>query len=140
MSTSDTVASLALVVSLISFWLSYRAARLSKRVAAAEKRTQAHSVLVGTLLEVQSLLALVRSATEYKDKDVTFPAGLKNVETQLADMTASITKRLEWLRGKGSDNPVLLEEYKTYVLEIDSRIKHVAPMIRDLEVHLKELQ
>ncbi len=55
-------------------------------------------------------------------------------------MTAGITKRLEWLRGKGSDNPVLLEEYKTYVLELDSRIKHVAPMVRDLEVHLKELQ
>jgi hypothetical protein len=138
MSTSDTIASLALVVALISFWLSYRAARLSNRVAAAEKRTQAYSVLVGTLLEAQSLHALVRSATEYKGKDVTFPTSLKDVEAQLADMTANITKRLEWLRGKGSDDPVSLEEYKAYVLEVDSRIKQVAPMIRGLEVRLKE--
>jgi hypothetical protein len=120
MSTSDTIASLALVVALISFWLSYRAARLSNRVAAAEKRTQAYSVLVGTLLEAQSLHALVRSATEYKGKDVTFPTSLKDVEAQ------------------GSDDPVSLEEYKAYVLEVDSRIKQVAPMIRGLEVRLKE--
>jgi len=42
----------------VSFWLSYRAARLTKMVSAAEKRTQAHSILVGALLEAEELLLL----------------------------------------------------------------------------------
>ncbi len=83
MSTSDIVASLALVVSLISLLLGHRAARLSKKVAAAEKRTQAHSVLVGALLEAQSLLALVRSATEYKGKTSHFPHASKTLKRNL---------------------------------------------------------
>jgi len=138
MSTSDIISSLALVISLVSFWLSYRAARLAKMVTAAEKRTQAHSILVGVLLEAEELLSLVRAGTAYKGTDVTLPEGLERIESQLATMTERIPERLNWLREKSSDDPVRLEEYKTFALEVESRVKQVAPMIRGLRVLLKD--
>jgi hypothetical protein len=82
MNTSDTIAALALVISLVSFWLSYRAAQLAKTVSAAEKRTQAHSILVSALLEVQELLALIRGGVMCKESDATLVQGLNGIEDQ----------------------------------------------------------
>lgn len=140
MGTSDIIASLALIISLVSFWLSYRAARLTKLASAAEKRTQAHSILVGVLLEAENLLSLVRTGTKYKGTDVTLPNGLSGIESQLATMIERISERLNWLREKTNDDPVLLEEYKTFALEVESRVKQAAPMIRGLRVIVKEPQ
>jgi len=140
MSTSDTIAILALAVSLISFWLSYRNTRFTRILAAAEKRTQTRSVLVETLLEVNELLSLVRIATNYKGTDVVFPDGLENVEKELATMAAKIPKRLNWLRDGGNTDPVKLEEYKSYALEVESGVKRVGPMIRNYDVHVKEVK
>ena len=132
MQTSDTIAFLALAVSLISFWLSYRAARLSKLVVAAEKRTQAHAILLGVLLEAEELLRLVRKVLNYTGTDFEIPSGLSRIESQLATMVESIPNRLNWLRNAISDDPVALEEYKAYALEVESRIHQISPMIREL--------
>ena len=132
MQTSDTIAFLALAVSLISFWLSYRAARLSKLVVAAEKRTQAHAILLGVLLEAEELLRLVRKVLNYTGTDFEIPSGLSRIESQLATMVESIPNRLNWLRNAISDDPVALEEYKAYALEAESRIHQISPMIREL--------
>lgn len=138
MNTSDIIALLALAVSLISFWLSFRANRFTRILSAAEKRTQSHSVLVAVLIEVQELLSLAHAATKYKVKDVVFPEGLENIEKQLSDMATKISQCLEWLRVGGTDDPVKLEEYKSYALEVESKVKQVGPLIRNLEVHLRE--
>lgn len=140
MSTSDMIASLALIISLVSFWLSYRAARLTKMVSAAEKRTQAHSILVGVLLEAEALLSLVRAGINHEGISATLTKALSGLESQLVAMTEVIPGRLNWLREKNSEDPVLLEEYKTFALEAESRVKRVAPMIRELRVEMKELQ
>lgn len=140
MATSDIIALLALAISLVSFWLSYRASRLTKIVAAAEKRTQAHSTLVGVLLEAQELLSTVRAAVAHKRADESLPEGLATIEGQLADVIASIQPRLDWLREKGCDDSVLLEGYKALALEVESRVRHVAPKIRELPVILKAPQ
>ena len=137
MQTSDIVALLALVVSLISFWLSYRAARLGKLVAAAEKRTQSHAILLGVLLEAEELLRLVRKVINYKGFELAIPSGLDGIGSQLAAMVTSIPKRLTWLRTAASDDPIVLEEYKAYALEVESRIHQISPMIRELPLERK---
>ena len=134
MSTSDTIAAVALAISLMSLWLSYRAVQSARMVSAAEKRTQAHSILVNALLEAQELLALVRGGIVYKGTDSTLLQQLGALEGQLKNMTERIPERLNWLRERNSDDPVLLEEYKTYALDVESRIKRVAPMIREVQV------
>lgn len=140
MSASDIIASLALVISLVSFWLSYRAARLTKMVSAAEKRTQAHSILVGVLLEAEEFLSLVRAGAAYEGTNATLTKALGELESQLVAMTEGIPERLNWLREKNSEDPILLEEYKTYALEVESRVKKVAPVIRGLRVTMKGQQ
>jgi hypothetical protein len=137
MQTSDIVALLALVVSLVSFWLSYRAARLIKLVAAAEKRTQSHVILIGVLLEAEELLRIVRKVINSKGSEVALPIGLDGIESQLAAMVTSIPKRLTWLRTAVSEDPVILEEYKAYALEVESRIHQISPMIRELPLERK---
>lgn len=137
MQTSDTISLLALVVSLVSFWLSYRATRLSKLAAAAEKRTQSHAILVGVMLEAEDLLRLVRKFLNYKGSEITEPTGMNGIESQLTAMTKSIPMRLEWLRSAVSDDPVVLEEYKAYALELESRIRQISPMIRALPLERK---
>jgi len=134
MQISDVIASLALVVSLVSFWLSYRSARLTKLVAAAEKRTQAHSILVAVLLEAQDLQNVVRVGMNYKGDEFRVPEGLDSIESQLATMIESISGRLAWLRGKTSEDPLQLEEYKAYAMEVESRVRRLAPMVRELRV------
>ena len=140
MSASDIIASLALVISLVSFWLSYRAARLTKMVSAAEKRTQVHSILVGVLLEAEEFLSLVRAGAAYEGTNATLTKALGELESQLVAMTEGIPERLNWLREKNSEDPILLEEYKTYALEVESRVKKVAPVIRGLRVTMKGQQ
>lgn len=140
MSTSDIIASLALIIALVSFWLSYRAARLEKMVSAAEKRTQAHSILVGVLLEAEELLSLVRAGINYGGTSATLTKGLSGLESQLVSMTEGIPERLNWLREKYSEDPIQLEEYKTFALEVESRVKKVAPMIREIRVKVEGIQ
>lgn len=137
MQTSDTIALLALGVSLISFWLSYRATRLSKLVAAAEKRTVSHAILVGVLIETEELLRLLRKVLNNKESEVALPNSLSEVESQLATMAACILKRLEWLRSAVSHDLVALEEHKAYALEAESRIRQISPMIRELPLARK---
>ncbi len=134
MASSDIIALLALAISLVSFWLSYRTVRLTKSVAAAEKRTQAHSTLVGVLLEAEEMLSAVRTGMANRNTNVPLPSGLPELESQLAALIESIQKRLRWLLEKGCDDSVLLEEYKALVLEVESRVRHVAPQIRELRV------
>ena|SRR5665647_293196 len=137
MSASDIIASLALIISLVSFWLSYRAARLTKMVSAAEKRTQAHSILVGVLLEAEELLSDLRECITSERTDITIANGLNGLESQLVAISESIPERLDWLREKDFDDPILLEEYKIFALEAESRVKKVAPMIRGLRIKIK---
>lgn len=134
MQTSDIIASFALVIALISLGLSYRAASLSRLVAAAEKRTQAHSILVGVLLEAEELLYLVRVGINHKGDEFVVPEGLDRIEAKLSETVAKIPGRLAWLRQKTSDDPIVLEEYKAYALEVESRVKQIAPMVRELRL------
>lgn len=141
MSTSDIIASLALIIALVSFWLSYRAAHLAKMVSAAEKRTQVHSILNGVLLEAEELLSLVRAGINYYEgTNATLTEGLNGLESQLVSMTEVIPERLNWLREKYSEDPTQLEEYKIYAFEVESRVKKVAPMIREIKGKVERIQ
>jgi hypothetical protein len=89
---------------------------------------------VSALLEAQELLALIREGVISKETDATHLQRLNEIEEQFIRMTECIPERLNWLRQKNSDDPVLLEEYKAYTLEVESRIKRVAPMIREIQI------
>ncbi len=134
---SNTIALLALVISLASFLLSYRANRLAKAVAAAEKRTQAHAILHSTLIEAEELLSIVRVGSNYQGTDISIPKGLDTIESQLVTMIKNIQERLEWLREKDSDDPILLEEYKSLALEVGSKVNQAGHMIRELRIDVK---
>lgn len=59
LTATDTIALLAIAISLISFWLSYRSARLSRLLSAAEKKTETYIVFFETLLQGQVLHSIV---------------------------------------------------------------------------------
>ncbi|MBQ0917882.1 hypothetical protein KBW71_05460 [Hydrogenophaga aromaticivorans] len=137
MSASDQIALLALAVSLISFWLSYRAHTAARRVSAAEKRTEAHSVLLGVLLEAQDLRHHLQSALRHANVEAPYRDRLIGIGAQLSDTVSTIEVRLKWLRSKESEDPIKLEDYKSHALEVEARIRNLAPQIKELEIPIK---
>lgn len=137
MSASNQIALLALVVSLISFWLSYRAHTAARRVSAAEKRTEAHSVLLGVLLEAQDLRDHLQSALRHSHVEAPYRERLIGIGAQLSDTVSTIEVRLKWLRSKESEDPIKLEDYKSHALEVEARIRNLAPQIKELEIPIK---
>ena len=127
MSTSDIIALIAMVVSFVSLLLSYRTTHLAKIASASEKRTQAHSILLGVLLEVEELLSIIQTITTCRGSEVS----ISKLENKLVKITESIPERLNWLREKNCEDPIVLEEYKIYSLEIEARVKKIALMIRE---------
>lgn len=89
------------------------------------------------LLEAEDLLRIVRKVINSKVSEVALPIGLDGVESQLAAMIISIPKRLTWLRTAVSEDPVVLEEYKAYALEVESRILQISLIIRELPLESK---
>lgn len=134
MSTSDKLSALALLVSVVSLWLSYRVMRSTERIAAAEKRTEARSILVSSVLEAQQLLGLVRTALSYKGTDYQFPKHLPEIEAQLALLTKNLQLHLSHVRESNSGDAEYAERLKGFALEAEARLKQVSPMIRDLPV------
>lgn len=133
MITADIIALFAILISLISFWLSYRTTRLNKQLAAAEKRTQSHTVLFGVWIDAKELRSLVCTAMK---GDCQLPEGIVEIEAQLSDIIENLEKRLAWLQTRASDDPLLLEEYKLYAKQAEALIKQVGPMIKGLEIKL----
>lgn len=127
MSTSDIIALIAMVVSFVSLLLSYRTTHLAKIASASEKRTQAHSILLGVLLEVEELLSIIQTITTCRGSEVS----ISKLENKLVKITENIPERLNWLREKNCEDPIVLEEYKIYSLEIEARVKKIALMIRE---------
>lgn len=154
MTSSDKIALLALAVSLISFWLSYRSTRLSKLLSAAEKRSQAHIVLLDTLLHGQMLHSTFLKVQEKARAISALPAKDENLERvrakifQILDesvvdhhlLLKNIEERLESLSSENINDPVLLEKYKLHVDEINLKMKNLTSNISDLERHMNDLE
>lgn len=153
MTSSDKIALLALAVSLISFWLSYRSTRLSKLLSAAEKRSQAHIVLLDTLLHGQMLHSIFLEVQEKARAISALPAKDKDLEElrvrifQILDervvghhlLLKNIEKGLELLKSGNINDPVLLEKCKLRVNEISLQMKSLTSNISDLEKHMNDL-
>ena len=84
------------------------------------------------MLEAKDLLSLVRVSITHLGTNVSVSKGLIEIEGQLSSIVEKIPPRLSWLRDRHSDDPILLEDYKAYALEVELKIKRVAPMIRDI--------
>lgn len=137
MSASDQIALLALVVSLLSFWLSYRAHTTARRVNAAEKRTEAHSILLGVLLEAQDLRDHLQSALGNSHVEGSLRDRLIGIGVKLSETISNIEDSLKWLRSKESEDLIKLEDYRLHALEVEARIRNLAPEIKELEIPIK---
>lgn len=137
MSASDQIALLALVVSLLSFWLSYRAHTTARRVNAAEKRTEAHSILLGVLLEAQDLRDHLQSALGNSHVEGSLRDRLIGIGVKLSETISNIEDSLKWLRSKESEDLIKLEDYRSHALEVEARIRNLAPEIKELEIPIK---
>ena len=153
MTTSDQIALLALIVSLISFWLSYRLSHSSRLLATAEKRSQVHISLVETLLHAQEQKSILREVRDHAPAIEPLLAGheeieerftkifqsLEEREEELHQILQSIEERLTWVRSEKTNDPVLLEKYHSYIKEVGLRMKHLAQKISTLEVCMKDI-
>lgn len=153
MTTSDIIALFALVVSLVSFWLSYRSTYLSKIVAAAEKRAQAYISLVEALLHAQeqkSILSKLRGHPLSKlslttgDEKISNKLGgifrsLDEREKELHQILLLIEERLACLRSEKNNDLVSLEEYSSFTNELNLRMKHNATIISSLDIQIKDV-
>lgn len=139
MDTSNVIALLALAVSLISIWFSYRSDQLSKTVAAAEKRTNAHTVLVSVLLEAEELLNEIRIELRNDGLNDVLKDRLKGTEDGLINIIKAIPGRLNWLREKSPDDAAMLEEYNIFIRELEVRMSNLKPDINKTIKEIKEL-
>jgi hypothetical protein len=137
MNASDKIALLALAVALLSLWFSYRTHNTAKRLTAAEKRTEVHSILVGVLIEAQELRYCIQAGVSNKSIEQSLREKLMALEGQLSQMVSMLEERVAWVRSKISDDPLILEEYKTYALEVAARVKQAAPGIKSMELPIK---
>lgn len=134
MNSSDIIAAFALVIALISIWLSYRTSRFNKQLVSAEKRTHAHTVLFSVWIEAKELRSLLRRAVKYKG--IELPAGIDEIEAQLSESIENLDKGLAWLQDKNPDDPLLLEKYIMNAKKVEALMKRVGPMINGLECRL----
>ena len=139
MSASDIIALLAIFISMWSLFLSYRATRFANIVSVAEKRTQADSVLVKALLEAEELLSVVQAINICGGSEAII-SKLSKLEKQLLGITEGILERLNWLRGKNCEDPIIIEEYKAYSFEVAARVKQIAPIISELKSIGEEIE
>ena len=139
METSNVIALLALAVSLISIWYSYRSDRLSKTVAAAEKRTNAHTILVSVLLEAEELLNKIRVELRNDGLNEILKDKLKGTEDGLINIIEVIPGRLNWLRERSPDDAAILEEYNIFVRELETRMSKLKLEINKTINEIKEI-
>lgn len=133
METSDVISSLAMVVALFSFWLSYRSIRQSNLIIAAEKRTEAHAIFVQALLDAQELREVIRNSDEYKNGGHEFT----KAEQSISETTSNISKKIEELRKGDVRDSILLEAYKSYAMTLRAHLTNMTPRIR--EIALREI-
>lgn len=153
MTSTDMIALLALVVSLISFWLSYRSTRLSRLLSTAEKKYQAYDLTIETLLHGQILHSTLLKAQGQARAISVLPAENEEVEILRAKVFQfldegiadhhGLLKRVEewseWLNSKNIDDPVFFERQRAFANEIGLRMKQLTSNVSDLEKHMNEL-
>ena len=79
----------------------------------------------------------MRAAMNDESVDSSFRERLTAIGMQLSEVVSTLEQRLQWLRSKKSEDPLLLEEYKSHALEVEARIKQLSPMIKELDVSVK---
>ncbi|PCI21430.1 MAG: hypothetical protein COB62_03760 [Piscirickettsiaceae bacterium] len=137
MNTSDLFSAIALIISLVSFCLTYRSAKLTKSLSAAEKRTQAHSILLECSIKMESLQSQVLNAITYGSYEHPFLDRWKSIEAKLSNQINEVSLRLQWLRENNSDDVLELEKYRSHALEVESLVNSIAPMILELTAEKK---
>ena len=123
-------------------------------MSAAEKRSQAHIVLLDTLLHGQMLHSVFLKVQKKARAISAVPAKDENLEKiranifQILDQSVddhyrllgSIEARLEWLNSENTNDPLLLEKYKLQANEVGLKMKSLTSNISDLEKYMNELE
>jgi hypothetical protein len=131
---SDFLAIAALIISIAGLVLSLRLAKKSEKLAAAEKRTEAHTSLLAIQIEGDRLLRQLEALPGMFPKQRHHESGIQEMRERLTESLAKIPDRLKWIRDKKSNDPVQLEEYKQYVLGVESSTSSLKRIMDDLVV------
>jgi len=131
MNSSDIIAALALVIAMVSIWLSYRTSRFNKQLVSAEKRTHARTVLYNVWIEAKKMRSLLRRAVKYKG--IELPVGIDEIEVQLSENIEELEKGLALLEEYSTDDPLFWEKYVMKAKKVEALMMRVGPMIDELE-------
>lgn len=153
MTSSDKIALLALVVSLISFCLSYRSTRFSKLLSAAEKKSEVHTILIETLLHGQMLYAIFLNLQKQARAISALPTEIEELERRRAKLLQTLDKNvaehnsmlkgieevLELIRSSNKDDPILFEKAKLLANAINLQMNNITPNIKNMEMSMNVL-
>lgn len=155
--TPDQIATLALVISIGGFWVSYKSWYLSRKLITAEKRTLVWSSLVETRLALQDLHYSIReissiwgnsgltngvASSELTEKILSQHKELNTViqtyENEISTISTVVHTGLERFKDNSIDNPVLLEETRAMADEIKARTNKLVCNTNSLKVEIEK--
>lgn len=110
MTSSDTIALLALVVALISFWLSYRNARESRLLVVAEKFSRARLQMLQMLLKIEDMALFVKAAAARDDRDPTQRTRRQLFVEELETMRVRAQQLSDNLSSASEFDPLIVEK------------------------------
>ena len=146
MDSTNIISLLALVVSLISFLLSYRTTRKSNFVIVAEKKYEAYNTCIESFLHLQVLYSKLMKLQE---KARLLPASAdsrakisqhldENIEAHKG-LLQMVEKLSEGIKASSRNDPVFFEQVKSSTKELRLRTKQIASNIEYIETHGNEL-
>jgi len=154
--TSDQIAIFALIVSIGGFWVSYKSWYQSRKLIAAEKRTQVWNTLVETRLELQDLNLSIREirsvwessglsegvatspeAEEILNRHKALQKIIHAYENEIITVANVIQAGLERFKANSTDDPVVLEESQAMASEIKTRANRLVSNTSSLKVELE---
>lgn len=134
MNTTDTIALLALAVSLVSFWLSYRSARESKRLSAAERISGAHLQMLDVLLKTKDMLLFAKAASARNDRDDTQRERLNLLIDVLETTSEQARQAVENLSNTSECDPTSIEKKLRVVSEVAAYSSSIVDRFEKLKV------
>lgn len=146
MNSTNIISLLALIVSLISFWLSYRTTRKSNFVIVAEKRYEAYNTCIETFMHLQVLYSnlmklqeKVRSIPALADRSAKISQHLyENIEAHKY-LLQEVEKLSERIKASSINDPVFFEQAKSVTKELSLRTKQITSNIENIETQANEL-
>lgn len=150
---ASQISLLALVISIIGIWISYRSSQSSRLLTAAEKVSKTHISMVESLLHVNMLKSELKIICG-KIRSISLPPDHKPTEDRLSvvirsfetldseceKMAAQIEENLDRLKKTTKKNdPIFVENINALVVEIGLRIGDFSLRTKNINILVEDL-